>query len=117
MTDESLDGELLVEFLANSMRESFRTKLRSMKATLGVPVGDREHDLRNNLEAEAKVKNWIRKKSIVYLIEYFERKEVMIMNNGKKSYKVDGYKTTRDKLFLKHLGVTQEDTESSKIQK
>ena len=106
-TDESLDGELLVEFLANSMRESFRNRLSLMKATLGVPNGAREHDLRKNLEAETKVKNWIRKKSIVYLIEYFERKEVTILNNGKKSYRIDGYKTSRDKLFLKILGVTQ----------
>ena len=113
MMDESLDGELFIEFLANSIRESFRTRLRSMKSALGVPNGVREHDLRSNLEAETKVKNWIRKKSISYLIEYFERKEVTILNDGKKSYKMDGYKTSRDKLFLKHLGVTQESMDNS----
>jgi len=112
MTDESLDGELLVEFLANSMRESFRNRLRSMKSTLGVPNGSRDHDTRINLEAETKVKNWIRKKSIVYLIEYFDHKEVTLLNNGKKTYKTDGYKTSRDRLFLSHLGVTQERNES-----
>ena len=112
MTDKSLDGELLVEFLANSMRESFRTKLRSLTASLGVPNGDREHDIRKTLEAETKVKNWIRKKSIVYMIEYFEHKEVTVLNDGKKTYKMDGYKTSRDKLFLKRLGVTQESTDN-----
>ena len=112
MTDESLDGELLVEFLANSMRESFRTRLRSMKSTLGIPNGIRDHDLKKNLEAETKVKSWIRKKSLAYIIEYFEHKEVVILYDGKKCYKIDDNKTTRDKLFLQHLGVTQEDPEN-----
>ena len=116
MTDESLDGELLVEFLANSMRESFRTRLRSLIGSLGVPNGVRDHDLRKNLEAETKVKNWIRKKTIVYLIEYFEHKEITILNDGKKSFKMDGYKTYRDRLFLKYLGVTQDSTEDSEAQ-
>lgn len=114
MTDESLDGELFVEFLANSIRESFRTRLRSLKSTLGVPNGDREHDLKANLDLETKVKNWIRKKSIVYLIEYFERKEVTIVKDGMKTFKLEGYKTNRDRLFLEKIGVTKDDTTSGK---
>ena len=107
-TDESLDGELFVEFLANSMRECFRSRLRSMNATLGVPIGVRDHDLKANLEMETKVKNWIRKKSMVYLLEYFERKETIVLRSGKKRYQFGSLKTKRDSLFLEKLGAIEE---------
>ena len=112
-TYESLDGELFVRFLASSMRESLRTRLQSLNASLGVPNGVRDHDLRENLEAEAKVKSWIREESIADLIEYFERKEVTILSDGKKIYEMDGSRTSRDGIFLRQLGVTQDSSGDS----
>ena len=40
-----------------------------------------------------------KKKSIAYMIEYFERKEATILSGGKKSCKIYGYKTSRTSFF------------------
>lgn len=109
--DISIDGELLVEFLANSMRESFRSRIRTMKATLGVPNGDRNHDLKTNLNQEVALKNWIRKKSYSFILESFERKYVTVINADHRVFRLNKMHTKRDKLFLEKFGVTQPDNE------
>lgn len=109
--DTSIDGELLVEFLANSMRESFRSRIRTMKASLGVPNGDRTHDLKVNLNQEVSLKNWIRKKSYSFILESFERKNVTVIKAGHKVFRLNKWQTKRDKLFLEKFGVTQPDYE------
>lgn len=109
--DASIDGELLIEFLANSMRESFRNRIRSMKSSLGVPNGDRDHDLKANLTQEVSLKNWIRKKSYSFILESFERKYVTVIRTGRRVYRLNKLQTKRDKLFLEKFGVVQEDNE------
>ena len=109
--DISSDGELLVEFLANSIRGSFRSRIRTMKANLGVPNGDRYHDLKSNLNQETTQKNWIRKKSYSFILESFERKYVTVVKADHKVFRLNKMQTKRDKLFLEKLGVTQPDNE------
>lgn len=109
--DTSIDGELLIEFLANSLRESFRNRIRSIKSTLGVPNGDRSHDLKTNLTQEVSLKNWIRKKSYSFILESFERKYITVIKTGHKIYRLNKLQTKRDKLFMDKFGVTQEDNE------
>lgn len=109
--DTSVDGELLVEFLANSMRESFRNRIRTMNTSLGVPNGDRNHDLKANLNQEVSLKNWIRKKSYSFILESFERKYITVIRTGNKVYRLDKMQTKRDKLFLEKFGVIQPDNE------
>ena len=105
-SDDSVDGELLVEFLGNSMRESMRSKLREMERTLAIPNGESEHDQKTNLQTEAKVKNMIRKKSMINILENFERKNVTVLSHGKKTYEISMPKTKQEAIFLRKLGVT-----------
>ena len=109
--DTSVDGELLVEFLANSMRESFRNRIRIMNSSLGVPNGDRNHDLKASLNQEVSLKNWIRKKSYSFILESFERKYITVIRTGNKFYRLNKMQTKRDKLFLEKFGVIQPDNE------
>ena len=109
--DTSIDGELLVEFLANSMRESFRNRIRTMNTSLGVPNGDRNHDLKTNLNQEVSLKSWIRKKSYSFILESFERKYITVIRTGNKVYRLNKMQTKRDKLFLEKFGVIQADNE------
>ena len=104
-SDNSVDGELLVEFLGNSMRESMRSKLREMERLLAVPNGEAEHDQKPNLQAETKVKNMIRKKSMVNILESFERKHVTVVSHGKKTYEISEPRTKQDAIFLRRLGI------------
>ena len=103
--DDSVDGELLVKFLGNSMCESMRSKFREMERTLAIPNGEADHDQKANLLIEAKVKNMIRKKSMVNILESFERKQVTVISHGQKTYEITMPKTKRDAIFLKKLGV------------
>ena len=106
-SDDSVDGELLIEFLGDSMRESFRSRLRTMGRTLGVPTGDQEHDQIRNLKDEAKVKRWIRKKSMANILELFDRKTVTVIKHGKKKSEVTVPQTKLEAIFLKAMGVTE----------
>ena len=60
-TDDTLDGQLLVQFLAQSMHESFASMLRTQKESLAIANGDMDHDNRHNMEQEKALKNWLRK--------------------------------------------------------
>lgn len=107
-SDDSVDGELFVEFLGNSMRESMRSKLREMERVLAIPNGDVEHDQKANLNCEAKVKRMIRKKSIVNILESFDRKYVTVVSKGKKKYEITMPQTKQDFIFLKKIGAIDE---------
>ena len=104
-SDDSVDGELLIEFLGNSMRESLRSKLREMERVLAIPNGDSEHDQKANLSIEAKVKRMIRKKPMLNILESFDRKFVTVVGRGKKKYEITMPQTKQDAIFLKKLGV------------
>ena len=47
----------------------------------------------------------IRKKSMVNILESFERKQVTVISHGQKTYEITMPKTKRDAIFLKKLGV------------
>ena len=105
--DDSVDGELLIEFLGDSMRESFRSRLRIMDSTLAVTTGDQDHDQSRNLKDEAKVKRLIRKKSMAFILESFDRKYVSVVKHGKKTYEITVPQTRQDAIFLKGVGVIE----------
>lgn len=60
--DDTLDGQLLVQFLALSMHESFESMIRYLSDTLAVPNGEYEHDSETNLKFEKKIKRLATKK-------------------------------------------------------
>ena len=82
-----------------------------MNTSLGVPNGDRNHDLKTNLNQEVSLKSWIRKKSYSFILESFERKYITVIRTGNKVYRLNKMQTKRDKLFLEKFGVIQADNE------
>ncbi|MBQ9007767.1 MAG: hypothetical protein IJ088_00335, partial [Clostridia bacterium] len=103
---ECPDGELFVRFLAGCMRECLRVRLRRMETFLGITNGNGEHDLQQNLEAETKVKNWLRKQSVSSLLAHFEDLKIETLSNGRLCMPDDSDPT--DALFLKaFLGVEE----------
>lgn len=105
-TDEFFDGELLVEFLSNSMRESFWSRIRSMKAELAICNGDQQHDSAANLKLEKSLKNWLRKKSFVNILQTFQTTELIKVSDENHTYKLKNPITARNKLFLEKMGIT-----------
>ena len=100
--DDTLDGQMLVQFLAQSMHESFETMLRSLRDTLAIPNGDVEHDTSEKLKEEKQLKNWIRKISMYNILSWFDAVEEVRVS-GKRKWRTET--TKRDKMFVEKLGI------------
>ena len=100
--DDTLDGQMLVQFLAQSMHESFETMLRSLRDTLAIPNGDVEHDTSEKLKEERQLKNWIRKTSMHNILSWFDAVEEVRMS-GKRKWRTET--TKRDRMFVEKLGI------------
>ena len=105
-SDEFLDGELLVEFLANSIRESMSSKLRSLEQELALPNGEAEHDSQKNMKLQLDLKRWLRKNSIANILDAFDTTNIEEVHSSGKSSKTTSSTTARDRLFLSSLGIT-----------
>ena len=100
-TDDTLDGQLLVQFLSQSMHESFESMVRVLKDTLAVPNGDAEHDTQENLKQEKALKNWLRKTSLHEVLQWYDA--VTETQVEGKHWKTETSK--RDRLFLQKMEV------------
>lgn len=102
--DDTLDGQILVQFLAQSMHESFASMLRNLRKTLAIPNGDVKHDTGEKLKEEKQLKNWIRKTSMHSILSWFDAKEETKVSNKKRGrWRTE--ETKRDMLFVKKLGI------------
>ena len=100
-TDDTLDGQMLVQFLAQSMHESFESMVRMLKETLAIPNGDAEHDTQENLKQEKALKNWLRKTSLHEILQWYDAIDETRI--GKNHWKTEMSK--RDRLFLHMLEI------------
>ena len=104
-SDEFLEGELLVEFLADTIRESMLVKLERMEAELGVPNGESSHDAAENIKIQLALKKWLRRNSIANILDAFDTTNIEeVKSNGKSSKMMDST-TARDRMFLQELGI------------
>ena len=102
--DDTLEGQMLVQFLAQSMHASFETMLEKMRTSLAVPNGDFEHDSNENLKDEKRLKNWLRKTSMHNILSWFDAiEETRVNGKAKKTWRTE--ETKRDQMFIDMLGV------------
>ena len=104
-SDEFLEGELLVEFLADTLRESMLVKLAHMEAELGVPNGESIHDSSENMKIQMGLKKWLRRNSIANILDAFDTTSIEEVTSNGKSSKMTDSTTARDRLFLQELGI------------
>ena len=100
-TDDTLDGQLLVQFLGQSMHESFASMLRVQKDTLAIANGDAEHDTQENLNLEKALKNWLRKTSMNGILQWFDA----IQRTDVEGKHWTTEMSKRDRLFMEKLGI------------
>lgn len=103
--DLTMDGKKLVQFVALSYYEYFSKEINNLKLNLGVENGQREHDLKTNLDKEKKLKSWLDNTSIQEIFEWFDAVEKTDITTpyAKKTWTTEIIE--RDKLFLEKLGI------------
>lgn len=107
--EDTLDGQLLTQFLAYCMHESFEAMVQYQKSTLAIPMGVGAHDQVDNLKLEKTLKNWLRKTSLNKILQWFEAVDYTRLRTGEsKSTVINGNTTKRDRLFLAKLGLNPE---------
>lgn len=104
-TADTLQGRMFVQFVALCYREYFAACLRAMKQELGEPNGDREHDLKKNLDAERKLLRWLEDNSLHRVLNWFDTTESTTVSTKLRQKQLRPEITARDRLFLTKLGI------------
>ena len=102
---ENLSGRLFVQFVAMCYLEELHNRVRDMKAELGRENGDPAHDLKENLDAERKLKTWLEKRSLHNVLRWFDAHETFEVSSDIRKRKWGTETTKRDRMFLEKLGM------------
>ena len=104
--EDTLDGQLLTQFLAYCMHESFEAMVQYQKSTLAIPMGVGAHDQVDNLKLEKTLKNWLRKTSLNKILQWFEAVDYTRLRTGEsKSTVINGNTTITDSRLCKAISV------------
>ena len=100
-----MDGKKLVQFVALCYYEYFSKELKTLKTTLGFENGDHEHDLKETLNKEKKLKSWLENTSMQEIFEWCDAIEKFDIATpyAKKTWTTETIE--RDNLFLEKLGI------------
>lgn len=102
---ESLNGRFFCQFVALCYHEYLHRAIADLKKRLAVKNGDPEHDSLQNLKAEKALLDWLNDISIERLFAWFDCIEETKVNTnmGQRRWRTETI--SRDRLFLKKLGV------------
>lgn len=76
-----------------------------MKLTLAVENGDPEHDSKENMKTEAKLKNWLKNTPVYPALQWFDVIEEVNVSSKLHAKCWTMKMTGRDKMFLTKLGM------------
>ena len=80
-------------------------QIREMKLTLAVENGDPEHDSRENMKVETKLKNWLKNTPVYLVLQWFDVIEEVNVSSKLHAKRWTTELTERDRLFLRKLGM------------
>lgn len=103
-----LKGRMLVQFVALGYLSFLYTKISELKNTLGKLNGNAQHDLKENLAKERKLLSWLNNQSLHNQLTWFDctEKTTVKTEGGTRRWRTEI--TSRDRLYLKLLGVVKE---------
>ena len=102
---DALRGRLFVQFVSLCYYEYLSEAIRSIKQSLGVENGNPEHDLKDNLRLESKLKSWLSNTPIYLVLQWFDTIEEVKISSKLRAKRWTTEMTMRDRLFLQLLGV------------
>ena len=104
-TDETLEGQMLAEFLSLTMRESMCAKIRFLKDTLAKPNGEAEHDRADPLKLERQLYNWLYKNAVHDILHWFDAVMTTEIEDGNETIIWQTETSKRDRLFIEKIGI------------
>ena len=102
---DTLRGRMFVQFISLCYYEYLSEAVRQMKLSLGVLNGDHDHDLKQNLNIEKKLKNWLYNTPIYLQLQWFDAIEGVEISSALHSKRWTTEITTRDKMYVEMLGL------------
>lgn len=100
-----LRGRMFVQFISLCYYEYLSEAVRKMKLSLGVPNGDHDHDLKQNLDLEKKLKSWLDNTPIYLQLQWFDVIEGVEISSALQSKRWTTEMTKRDKMYVEKLGL------------
>lgn len=102
---DTLRGRMFVQFISLCYYEYLSECVRKMKLSLGVPNGDHNHDLKQNLDLEKKLKSWLDNTPIYLQLQWFDAIEGVEISTSLHFKRWTTEMTKRDKMYAEKLGL------------
>ena len=97
-----------MQFIALGYYCFLRNQINALKATLGTPNGDPDHDKKGKLDKELGLKRWLEQRSIAQILDWFDCHEDARLSTPPATARWTTENTERDRLFLAKLGMLDE---------
>lgn len=104
-SSESLLGRMFVQFVALCYYEYFSEHIRHLKLSLGQKMGGPDHDSKNMLNRENKLKSWLNNTPVYLILQWFDAVEEVSVSSKLLAKRWSSEVSMRDQLFLDLLGV------------
>ena len=95
---------MFVQFVSLCYYEYLSEAIREMKKSLGVENGDPEHDQKENLKLESRLKSWLGNTPLYLILQWFDTVEEVRISSKLRAKRWTTEITKRDRLFLQKLG-------------
>jgi transposase len=102
---DTLRGRMFVQFISLCYYEYYSETVRKMKLSLGVPNEDHDHDLKQNLDQEKRLKSWLDNTPIYLQLQWFDAIEGVKISSTLLSKRWTTEITKRDNMFIEKLGL------------
>lgn len=100
---DNLRGRQFVQFVALGYHCFLAKKIKDVQANLGKNEGGKTMAL---IKLEKKLAKWLDQRSLAQILEWFDCIETTTVQTTMAKHRWSTESVTRDKLFLKYLGVT-----------
>lgn len=104
---DTLRGRLFVQFVSLCYYEYLSEAIRDMKKSLGIENGVPEHDQKENLKLESRLKSWLGNTPLYLILQWFDTVEEVKISSKLRAKRWTTEITKRDRMFLEKLGVPE----------
>lgn len=102
---DNLRGRQFTQFISLGYHCFLMKKIKEVQAKLGKNESEKTKSL---IKLEKKLENWLAQRSLAQILDWFDCIETTKVQTAMGSYRWSTESVTRDRLFLKYLGVDTE---------